>query len=376
MNWRRTGAIMRKEVAQILRDRRSLISIVMIPVIQLILYGFLSYDVEFQPMIVWDQSVSAESDELIRALVNTRYFKVHEHGRNMQDIQRALDSGDDMIGLVIPPDYAKLLRSGKSAEVLVVVDASDSTSARTVLSSAVGVGSTLSQRITLRTQERRGPAVSAAPRVDIRPRAWYNPDLQSQVFLIPGVLAVILQFTTTFLSVSVIVKERELGTFEQLVVTPIRQSELMLGKIVPLIGVGFVNMTFILFLGWAFFGVAVKGSLLLLYLATLAFFFSSLGLGTLISTTARTFQQATQMSQLILLPSILISGFLFPRETLPIGLQWVGQALPLTYFIVVVRGIIIKGVGIQYLWRQIALLFGLGIVVFAMAVRRFSKKLD
>jgi ABC-2 type transport system permease protein len=376
VNWRRTGAIMRKEVAQILRDRRSLISIVMIPVIQLILYGFLSYDVEFQPMIVWDQSVSAESDELIRALVNTRYFKVHEHGRNMQDIQRALDSGDDMIGLVIPPDYAKLLRSGKSAEVLVVVDASDSTSARTVLSSAVGVGSTLSQRITLRTQERRGPAVSAAPRVDIRPRAWYNPDLQSQVFLIPGVLAVILQFTTTFLSVSVIVKERELGTFEQLVVTPIRQSELMLGKIVPLIGVGFVNMTFILFLGWAFFGVAVKGSLLLLYLATLAFFFSSLGLGTLISTTARTFQQATQMSQLILLPSILISGFLFPRETLPIGLQWVGQALPLTYFIVVVRGIIIKGVGIQYLWRQIALLFGLGIVVFAMAVRRFSKKLD
>jgi ABC-2 type transport system permease protein len=193
---------------------------------------------------------------------------------------------------------------------------------------------------------------------------------------VPGVLAVILQFTTTFLSISTIVKERELGTFEQLVVTPISQTELMLGKIIPLIGLGFVNMTFILFLGWLLFDVAVKGSMFLLYVATLAFFFSSLGLGTLISTTSRTFQQATQMSQLVLLPSILISGFLFPRETLPVALQWVGQALPLTYFITVVRGIIIKGVGIQYLWKQILLLASLGVMVFGLAVSRFSKKLD
>lgn len=377
MNLRRLFSIMRKEISQILRDRRSLINIVMLPIIQLVLYGYLSNDVEFQPMVVWDQSHTAESRELIRAFANTRYFEIFDRVSDMAGITYDLDDGRCKAGLVIPPDYAERLRGGRTSQVLLVVDASDATSARTLLSTALGVGNSISQRVAFITQARHGPALAQqAPAVDVRTRAWYNPDLKSEVFLVPGVLAVIMQFTTTFLSISVIVKERELGTFEQLVVTPIKRTELMLGKILPLIGIGFINMTFILGLGWIMFGVAVKGSLVLLYLATLAFFFSSLGLGTLISTVSRTFQQAMQMSQLVLLPSILISGFLFPRETLPIALQWLGQALPLTYFIIVVRGIIIKGVGLTFLWQQIALLFGLGIVVFSLAVTRFSKKLD
>jgi ABC-2 type transport system permease protein len=190
------------------------------------------------------------------------------------------------------------------------------------------------------------------------------------------VLAIILQFTSTFLSISTIVRERELGTLEQLVVTPVQRGELLLGKIIPLILIGYINLTFILGLAWLWFGVVVKGSLLLLYMLALAFFFSTLGLGTLISAVSRSFQQAAQLSQVILLPSMLLSGFLFPRDTLPEVLQWVGLTLPLTYFVNVVRGIIVKGVGFEYLWPDICALLGLGIVVFGFAITRFHKKID
>ena len=171
-------------------------------------------------------------------------------------------------------------------------------------------------------------------------------------------------------------RERELGTLEQLVVTPIRPSELMLGKILPLIGLGYINLTFILLLAWAWFGVTVKGSILLLYVMTLAFFFSSLGIGTLLSTVSRTFQQAAQLAQLVLLPSILISGFLFPRESLPKVLYWIGYAVPLTYFVTIIRGILVKGVGFRYLYPQIIPLVFLGAVVFTLAIVRFQKKID
>jgi ABC-2 type transport system permease protein len=261
---------------------------------------------------------------------------------------------------VIPPDYAAQVRAGKSAQVLAVVDASDATSARVVLSVSAAVGNSLSRELSVQLLERQGVRVSPPP-IEVRTRAWYNPNLRSEVFILPGVLALILQFTTTFLSITLIVREREIGTLEQLVVTPIQPVELMLGKVLPLVALGYINITFILLLSWVWFGVAVKGSLLLLYAVVLAFFFSSLGIGTLISTVSRTFQQAAQLAQLV---------------SLPIALQYAGLALPLTHFVIVVRGIIIKGVGITFLWREILLLMGLGIVVFILAISRFQKKID
>ncbi len=375
MSWQRIWSIMRKEITQILRDRRTLATIISLPIIQLVLYGYLSNEVLHQPTIVWDQSVTAESRALISAFENTRYFRIQSGARNLKEIEQRLDGGQAKVGLVIPPDYATLIRSGKPARVLMVVDASDATSARVVLSVAAGIGASLSQQLNVETLERRGLRPPAVP-VEVRSRAWYNPDLRSQLFIVPGVLAVILQFTTTFLSVTVIVREREMGTLEQLVVTPIQPIELMLGKIIPLIGLGYINMTFILLLAWIWFGVAVKGSLLLLYAMTLAFFFSSLGIGTLISTVSKNMLQALQLSQTTLLPSILISGFLFPRESLPVALQWVGLALPLTYYVIVVRGILIKGVGFEFLWRQIIPLVVLALIVFGVAIRRFQKKID
>ncbi len=375
MNLQRLLSIVRKELAQILRDRRTLGTIITLPIIQLVLYGYLSNEVLRQPTVVWDQSNSEESRTLVTAFENTRYFSVRYRAQDLSDIEHRLDAGQAKVGLVIPPDYASLIRAGQPAQIMVVVDAADATSARVLLSVAGGVGSSLSRDVVVTQLERRGqrPPPQA---IEVRTRAWYNPNLQSQLFIVPGVLGLVLQFTTTFLTIGTIVRERELGTFEQLVVTPIHPAELMLGKILPYIGLGYINLTFILLLAWAWFGVTVKGSLLLLYLMALAFFFSALGIGTLISTVSRTFAQAAQLAQLVLLPSILISGFLFPRESLPALLQWLGYAVPLTYFVTILRGILVKGVGLQYLYLQIIPLVVLGGIVFMLAFVRFQKKID
>ncbi|MDQ7800978.1 MAG: ABC transporter permease [Armatimonadota bacterium] len=375
MSVRRLWTVVRKEVAQLRRDRRTLATMLTLPVVQLILYGYLNNEVLHQPTAVWDPVPSAESRALVAALENTRYFAVRYRVRNLRELERLLDSAHARVGVVVPPDYGPRVRAGRPATILVVVDASDATSARVVLQVAQGLGVRLSQDLQVRSLARRGQRPPPQP-VEVRTRAWYNPDLRTQVFIVPGVLGAVMQFVTTFLTLGTIVRERELGTFEQLVATPLRPVELMLGKLVPLVGLAYLNLTFILLVAWGWFGVAAKGSLLLLYVLTFAFFFSSLGLGTLISTVSRTFVQAAQLAQLILLPSILLSGFLFPRESLPPALQYVGLAIPLTYYVTVVRGIFIKGVGLEVLWPQVAALLALGIVVFGAAIVRFQKKLD
>jgi ABC-2 type transport system permease protein len=375
VSWQRLVSIVRKEVAQLLRDRRTLGSMISLPVIQLVLFGYLSSQVLHQPTVVWDQSTSAESRALIQAFENTRYFTVRYAARTLPEVERRLDAGQARVGVVIPPDYARRVRAGEPAQVMVVVDASDATSAQVLMSVAAGVGASLSQDLTVRALARRGQRPPAPP-VEVRTRAWYNPNLESRVFIVPGVLGLIMMFTTTFMTMGTIVRERELGTLEQIVVTPLRPAELMLGKILPLVALGYLNLTFILVLAWLWFDVAVRGSLVLLYAVTLAFFFSSLGVGVLISTVSRTFNQATQLAQLVLLPSILLSGFLFPRESLPPLLQGIGYGVPLTYFITVLRGIIVKGVGIADLWPQILALVGLGSLVFTLAIVRFQKRID
>jgi ABC-2 type transport system permease protein len=212
--------------------------------------------------------------------------------------------------------------------------------------------------------------------VDIRTRAWFNPALRNEVFIVPGVLALVMQFTMTFLSMSTIVRERELGTLEQLIVSPIQSWELMLGKMIPLITIGYINVTMILLMALFWFGVPIAGNVLLLYLTVFVFFFTTLGMGTLVSTVAKTYIQAVQLIQLFLMPSMLLSGFIFPVAAMPPFLQALSYLVPLTYFLTIVRGIIIKGVGIDYLWGQILLLTILGLAVFGTAVLRFRKRID
>jgi ABC-2 type transport system permease protein len=293
----------------------------------------------------------------------------------MDGVVRRIDSGQALAGIVIPPDYATLLHQKKIPKVMVAVDASDATAARTALSVAQAIGSNVTQRMQIKELQMSGAAAPGVG-VDIRARAWYNPGLRQELFLVPGVLALVMQFTMTFLSMSTIVRERELGTLEQLVVSPIRSSELLVGKMIPLMTIGYINVTTILLLAVFWFGVPIAGSVLLLYFTVLVFFFTTLGLGTLISTIAKTYIQAVQLVQFFLLPSMLLSGFIFPVAAMPRVLQWSSYLVPLTYFLTIVRGIIVKGVGIGYLWPQILLLMLFGFAVFATAVLRFRKRID
>jgi ABC-2 type transport system permease protein len=374
MNLRRLATVIRKETIQVLRDPRTLMSILLLPVIQLVLYGYLSSELKHQPTIVLDRSNTQESRDLVQAFVNTQYFDVCCTAHTTRDVESALDGNRANVGIEIPPDYAGAVRSNQPVAVAVVVDASDATAARVSISVAEGVGASAAREVAITALKRQGATIPPAT-PEVRARAWYNPDLRSEVFIVPGVLALILQFAMTMLSISAVVRERELGTLEQLVASPIQPSELMLGKIVPIVGLGYINVTVILLVAWFWFDVPVRGSVLLLYLLILAFFFSTVGLGMLVSTIATNFQQAIQMAQFFLMPSMLLSGFIFPRETLPRVLQWVGDLMPLTYFLVVVRGIIIKGVGLHYLWPQIVALIVLGLIVFSVAVLRFRKNL-
>jgi drug efflux transport system permease protein len=375
MNHRRLWAVVRKEILHLVRDRRTLATIITLPIMQLFLYGYLTNDVTHIPTAVFDQSRTPESRTLLAAFANTTYLDMKYYADSFNGVQRLIDGGDAKIGILIPPDYATRLRSGRTAQVGVIVDASEPTSANVVLGLAGGVGQSLSTQLIIQRSERLG-LPPPAQLVDVRPRAWYNPTLSNVYFIVPGVIAVVLVFVTTIQAVTVIVRERERGTIEQLVVTPITGLELLLGKIIPLIGLGYLEITITLLLASLWFGMPIKGSLLLLYVLSLAFFFSTLGIGVLISTVSKTFQQAVQVAQLLLLPSILLSGFIFPRESLPYWLQVIGGAFPLTYFVVVIRGILIKGVGIEALWKQILPLLGLGLLFFGVAISRFQKRVD
>jgi ABC-2 type transport system permease protein len=375
MNWRRVWTIAVKEYRQFFRDRRTVVATMLMPLIQVVLYGYLSSDVRFQPTIVWDQSRTPESRRLLEGFTNSEYFSRKYVAKSMGDVVRAIDDGRALAGVVIPPDYAKLVHERKSPEVMVAVDASDATAARTALSVADGVGKSISGQMVVRQMRLQGQTIPQVG-VDVRARAWYNPGLRQEVFIVPGVLALVMQFTMTFLSMSTIVRERELGTLEQLVVSPIRSGELMLGKMIPLITIGYINLTTILVCAVFWFGVPIVGSAVLLYLTVFVFFFTTLGLGILVSTIAKTYIQATQLIQFFLMPSMLLSGFIFPVDAMPRVLQWASYLVPLTYFLQIVRGIIIKGVGLEELWPQIALLTLFGLVVFTTAVLRFRKRID
>ena len=376
MSLRRLRSIVRKEFIQLIRDRRTLVTIITLPIMQLMLYGYLSNDVTHISTAVFDESRTPESRTLLNTFANTTYVDLRYYTTSFAGVQRLIDGGQAKIGIWVPPDYASRLRSGRTAQVEVIVDASEPTSARAVLALSGGVGQVLStQLLVQQTQRLTGGQPNALP-VDVRARAWYNPTLENVNFIVPGVIAIILMFVTTFQAVTVIVRERELGTMEQLVVTPITGAELMLGKVIPLVVLAYAQITLTLFLASAWFHMPIKGNLLLLYALSLTFFFSTLGVGALISTVSKTFQQAAQMAQLVLLPSILISGFIFPRESLPRGLQVIGGVLPLTYFVIILRGILIKGVGFPYLWRQILPMVAIGVAVFAVAIGRFQKRID
>jgi ABC-2 type transport system permease protein len=372
---RRLGAIIAKEFIQLVRDRRTLAMALLMPVIQLLLFGYaITTDVEHLPTIVLDQSRSQESRQLIQRFVNSRYFHVGAYARTLDEVERAIDRGEARVAIVLPADLARRLAAGRGAQVQVLVDASDPLIARSALATAESLG----QLASLEIVARRLPGADRTLELplEVRTRAWYNPDLRSVNFMVPGLLAVVLQMLTTMLTALAIVRERELGTLELLVATPIKKSELMLGKILPYVVLGYGDITLALLIAAFWFNVPIRGSLALLYLLALVFYLASLGQGVMISTISRTQRQALQASLFTFLPTILLSGFMFPRDGMPTVIQWIGYVLPLTHFLIIVRGIILKGIGLAMLYQQVIPLAVLGALFFVVSVLRFQKRLE
>jgi ABC-2 type transport system permease protein len=359
-----------KEFIQMRRDRLTLAMMLGIPAIQLIMFGYaIQTEVRHLPTVVLDESRSSESLALVDELRNTGNFDIVGYVADRQALEREIRSGRAMAGVVIPPTFLTDLRRGRTAVAQVIVDAADPLASSSGMAGAAQAGAARSAAIMATVTGRKLP-------LEVRVRPWYNPGLRSAVYIVPGIIGVLLSVTMILITSMSIVRERERGTLEQLIVTPIDKTSLMLGKIVPFVLVGYVQMTVILLLGRFLFDVPVRGSLGLLYLLTFAFIVASLGLGLFISTVVRTQAQAMQLGFFFLLPNILLSGFMFPREAMPPLAQWVGLLLPLTHFLKVLRGIILKDIGFAELWQPTLVLVGLASLFIVLSVRRFSKRIE
>jgi ABC-2 type transport system permease protein len=362
------AAMLWKEFVQMRRDKFTLGMMVGIPAIQLVLFGYaIRTEVRHVPMVVLDQSRTAESRELIDVLRNTGNFDIVGRVDSRDELRTRIERGLAHAALIIPPEYLADLKRGRGATAQVIVDAADPLSSQAAISAA-----SLAAQSTSLSIARLAGAGGVQP-LDVRVRPWYNPDLKSSTFIVPGIIGVLLAMMLILITSMAIVRERERGTLEQLVVTPISKTGLMLGKIVPFIVVGYVQMTVILLLGKVLFDIPIRGNVALLYALTMAYIVANLALGLLVSTVTRTQVQAMQLSFFLIMPNILLSGFMFPRDAMPAPAQWIGNVLPLTYYLEILRGVLLKGIGISELWRETLVLCAFATGLIALSVRRFRK---
>ena len=370
----RLKALLVKEFLQMQRDKAVIFMMILIPVVQLLLFGFaINTDVKHLSTIVFDQCLQEESRDLLSSFTASGYFDVKEVANGYQQVNDAVDSGRAKVGVVIPPDFAENLKHGRTAAVQVIVDASDSMTASSAISAAQVIGQLKSQDIIFSRYQRLTGQKLQTP-YDIRIRPWYNPDFVSAYYMVPGILGIVLTMTMVMVTSMAIVREREVGTLEQLLVTPMKSHELMLGKIIPYVFVGYIQAIIALSVGVLVFDMPINGSLGLLFILTTPFIVASLALGILISTVARTQMQAMQLSFFVLLPSVLLSGFMFPREAMPTFFYYIGDLIPATYFLEIMRGVILKGIGITYLWSQALSLLAFILGAFIVSLLKFQDK--
>jgi ABC-2 type transport system permease protein len=359
-----------KELIQLRRDRLTLGMMLGIPAIQLALFGFaIQTEVRHLPTVVLDESHTSESRRLVEVFRNSGNFDIIELVPSRAAMQDRIERGRANAALIIPPDYLRRLKRQRGAVAQVIVDAADPLASSAALSAAAQAG-------VARSQALARAAGGAPPALDVRVRPWYNPGLRSAVYIVPGIIGVLLSMTLVLITSMAIVRERERGTLEQLIVTPIDKTSLMLGKILPFLLIAYVQISVILVLGRLLFRVPIWGSLPLLYLLSFSFIVASLALGLLMSTLVRSQVQAMQLSFMFLLPNILLSGFMFPRQAMPAVAQWIGAALPLTYFLQILRGVLLKGVGIEQLWPQALALVGFAVGLIVLSVLRFHKTIE
>ncbi len=367
---KRLLALTWKEFLQLKRDPITLRMIIMVPILQTLIFGYaINYDVKHLKTVILDEARTYESRELVAKMTATEYFDVVGSAGSLEEVRRWIDGARASVALVIDKDFGKDIHRGAPAKALLIVNASDTTTASQAMSIAAGISNGLSIRI---LTQRAGWKAGALP-IDLRVRPWYNPELKTASFIIPGLIAIILTFTLIQFTASAIVRERERGTLEQLQVTPATRTEIILGKIFPFTLIGYIQLTMVILLMRFLFKIQIQGSILELYVVGILFIAAVLGLGMLISTIATTQMQAMQMSTFFLLPFVFLSGYVFPIDGMPRIFQLLSRLIPARYFIDVLRGIILRGAGLPDLWRPIAWLTFYTILIIGLAVARFKK---
>jgi len=376
LNLRRVNAVAKKEFIQIWRDPRSLGLALVIPVILIVLFGYgLSLDIQNIPMAVWDRDNTRLSVDFLLNFKNSYYFNIIGYYDNYRDIQHLIDKGDAMMGVVIDKDFSQALLSNKPAQVQLLLDGSDSNTAQIALGYARSVVMAYNTNILSSALQRAGNSVNPAP-IDLRPRVWFNQDFQSKYFIVPGLIAIIMMIIAALLTSLTVAREWERGTMEQLISTPVRSGELIFGKFAPYFVIGMFDLLIAVLMGRFLFDVPLRGNVILLFALSGIFLTGSLALGIYISVVAKNQLLASQMAILTsFLPTFLLSGFTYEIFNMPKFVQAITYLIPARYFIIILRGIYLKKVGMETLWPQAACLLIFVFVSVTLAVKKFKKKI-
>lgn len=365
-------AFIKKEFQQLKRDPKLFLIVLLAPVLQTILLGYAAtLDVNNIDLIVFNQDKSTQSNKFIEKFVQSGYFTLKKYSNNYKEIEEYILSGRALVGLIIPKDFEKDIANGRTTKIQLIIDGSDGTKGSIAFGYVQSITASFSREILLNTAVKKGINTSSN-NVFPAVRVWYNPELKTRVFMVPAITALLLMIMTMLLTSMAIVKEKEIGTLEQLIVTPIKPWQMVLGKILPFVILSFVIIILINSVMVFWFGIPIRGSIIFFFFASSVFILSTLGLGLFISTISKTQQQAMMVTVFgIMLPMIYLSGFVFPIENMPKIIQYVTYLIPLRYFITIIRGVILKGNGFYELWKEFTVLFVMGILILFLSAKRF-----
>ncbi|GAB4292003.1 MAG: ABC transporter permease [Ignavibacteriaceae bacterium] len=367
-----------KELLQVKRDKKMLVIIFMAPILQLIFLGYAAnMDVDIVHTTIYDQDKTETSRNFIESLVETGYFKIDYNANSYEEITELLEDGKTLVAIVIPKDFEKKINRRETTQLQTLFEGSDASKASMALGYIQGVSTRFSQNLIMETKDKLGMKISLSGSLTPEVRVWYNPEMKSRIFMVPGILGLVLMISTISLMSMAIVREREIGTMEQLIVTPIKKYQLLLGKLIPFTMIGFVILLIVMIIMVLWFGIPVRGNIFYLLFAALLFILSNLGIGLFISTVSKTQQQAMMASVFaLMMPMIYLSGFAFPIDNMPKFFQYITYAIPLRYFITIIRGVVLKGIGLSSLWLETLILFGMGVSILVLSANRFSKKVE
>jgi ABC-2 type transport system permease protein len=377
MSWRRIIAMARKEVIQIRRDPRSLLIIILMPLIQLFMYGYaVNLDIKHVPLCVYDRDGTQTSQDLLKHFQATDYFHIVRESESYRDVVRQIDRNDCTVAIVVPPQFAERLHSTGHASVQALLDASDSNTATVGMGYAQGIVQAYSSEVQMEFLERRGLS-AGSPSVTFQPRTWFNEDLESMANIVPGVIALVMAVVGAFLTSLTIAREWERGTMEQLISTPVGKLEIQIGKLVPYFAIGMMDTALCAGVGVWWFGVPFRGRWSVLFGSSALFLIVVLSLGYYISVTAKSQLGASQMSMLAtFLPTFLLSGFIFPIDQMPVVVQWITRILPARYYVDILRNVFLKGTETQLMAAHLTALGIIALVLVILATRSFQKRLE